>query len=329
MAGQSNIINEILDTPAEKLDLHNAAYQASLLDFLTEWCFYKDALFPRCEHSDWALGLRIVFHFDNDWMLVLPTDTPAVITHLNDEIKKDNPMFEEIMDDMFDRGEWEYQRAVNGWTRSRYLVFEDPKPGLYALLKKLETMWGKPKLVLPFLEYVELTKDDAEYFTEEADKKKEKGEDVDSVYKIVRLLVTIANNEIEPYLPWETELTFGSDYIPEYSAAGRLFRLGSDLEDAGWFVNFDEHCGACAAPMFKDFEEQNPGKPYHTFMTWGQSAGEEWFPDGSVEVNVFLTEEAAEAIVPFLVKNGFLDERDVEDGVPEHLCLDIDGYSHF
>ena len=314
---------------------HTVEHQMDVMTFFNELLFYMNEIWDeKYEHSDYCLGKRVVFLFPNDWMLTLPNDAPAVISHHTEEIFEDTPMFKTIMGDLFDPEQWEYKKAINGWQRANFQAFEDEPSELYTILTRLTVLWGQPKLIIPLLDHIERLTDDYDYYLEEIEKEEmEEGETetVKAKKFLLQVFKMLKEETLQKLIPWETSTEFGSSYIPNWSAAGRIYAMTSELEDTKeWFVALDEHCGSCLSGTRKWFTEEYPElTEYNEFVTWGQSSEEEWFPNGSTRVTVYLYEDALKKLTPYLIKYGFVKEEELDsfDYTAEKIVLEIDGYS--
>jgi hypothetical protein len=324
--GSLNIVNEMLDGKWDGVSPHDAEQKERVINFLNEWLFHVDDFFGESvDSSEDVTGVRCVWVFPNQWVFTMPHDAPAFFAHLEDEIKSDDPMFDIVMGDVLDPAQWTYEAAVNGWLRKHFLAYEDEPSEIITILARLEALWGKPYVVYPMLNLVERVTDDEKYYTDEINNEEESGD----VYNLVgvkkavmRMFKALHSGEVKKYLPWDLKLAYPYDYVPRYSAAGRVYALSNELDDTGeWFISLDEHCGSCLSGMRSSHYESNPGKVFHEFVTWGQSARYEWGADGATNVKVYVTEESLDALKPFLIKHGFyntVDDIDEQYGSSQH-----------
>lgn len=320
-----NVIDKVLDTPVSGVDVGSVAHRLGFLDFLNLWMLDAYKFFDYgFERSSEVLAFRNVWVFDNRWVFVMPHEGSCVISHLDDEVIADNAMFGEVLGDLLDGGQWVYNVGVNGWERKDFHASEEATSEVLTVLYRLEALWGKPKLVVPLLEHVERVMDDEEYFFEQIAEREDDGEDVGFLKSLMRLFKAYHEDAVAVYSPWGLELVMGDEYIPAWSGVGRVFQMVAELENTNdWYIYLDEHCGSCCRGSRNSADEYR-GSPYpYEFITWGQSAEGEWFPDGAVSVETHVHGESLQQLGSYLIKYGFCTEEDVEEGLSEEVSLSL------
>lgn len=306
-------VDDVVNVPAGDVNVYDVAHQMKMVRVFNDWLLNAWRVFgEQVDYSSYSLAFRTVFVFPNGYIFTLPNDASAVLSHLSEELSENHEIFDSFTGDVLDKEQWKFEPAVNGWQRQNFVAFEELDSDMFTIISRFTSLWGAPKLVLPWQDIMDNVCDDKEYYLEQAEDKDTEGatEDAEAFRTVVSLMESVKDGVLQKYSPWTVEIVWGTDYVSNYSGVGRVFRLANELEDNGWFVSLDEHCGSCLSGTRKSFNESEPEKiNAPEFITWGQSSSYEFFPDGSSEVHVYTyVEEEAEKLFPYLVKYGFYDE---------------------
>lgn len=302
--------------PVPEEDRHNPPYIADSIDVLTNWFLTCEYLFPKqnADRAEEVLGFRCVWEFPNGWTLTTSEDAALTIAHRTDKISADNTTVLDALRGDFDITTWGYAAAINGWQRTSMLAIEEEDDFLPRVLATLTDTWGMPSVLLPWQNYVDMVADDLDTIEEFIDEAPEEARD--ALRSTVLLMQSAHNKNLQARLPWIANIWWGDDGLPQWSSAGRIWAMASELDDAGnWIVSLDEHCGSCFSGEVTAFKKRYPDvTEYCTFVTWGQSSYGEWEQDGRTSVEIHVgTEQEGKALLPYLVKYGFITDEDLED----------------
>lgn len=262
-----------------------------------------------CEYTEGAseaYSRRLVWAFNNDYILTIGTGINPTITHLTKELSETSPM---PFPDSIEQSNWSFLSEANAWSRNEDLTDEE----LLEFLQNLSNEAGeKPNLILP-LEWKLDSIEDYEEYKDDPDM-----EDYYTFYKLGKLLSDENSLEIlNSILPWGSiEIVEESDYMSYYSQAEKFERFINFLQETGkWIVILDEHCAACSRGSVEDAISYNPElKDAPVFMTWGQNSNISHLPDGTFWAEVYINEEADEKFIKQHARTFGLDVGDWEDG---------------
>lgn len=245
---------------------------------------------------------RVVWLYDNGWMLVVGNGMYPLITHLEKELTINNKIPIKVKN-----SDWVFETATNGW---EWWGHDATSEEILELINKLGKHFGTPKLVLPLESRIMNVQDeDEDSYIEYLDEDSENYEISKTFYRFMNF---IADKDFDRVSPWEVIICYEDEYMPEYCDYNRFFRMTSELEELGWMVIIDEHCAACASGTRKYLYESNPEfKDAPEFLTWGQNSQSSWMPDGKIFTEQWLDDENhIKQLIEVAAKHGFeIDEN--------------------
>lgn len=254
------------------------------------------------EGSSEGASRRVVWLFDNGWMLVIGNGMYPLITHLEKELFVNDKLPVELKE-----SDWLFEPATNGW---EWWGHDATAEEILDLINKFSKDFGTPKLILPFESRIMNAEDyTEEEYVEYLDEGTEKYDVSKTFYHFLKF---INNKDFNRVSPWEVVVCYEDEYMPYYCDYNRFFRMTQELEEKGWLVIIDEHCAACASGSRKYAYENDPKmKSAPEFMTWGQNSQSSWMPDGKIYSQQWIEdEEHIKQLIEIADKHGFeIDEN--------------------
>lgn len=251
---------------------------ADFVEGLTGWL--DTDITEYTEGASEAVSRRAVWVFDDRWIVTVGSELNIVIASLHDKV---NPDMKVPLVEDFDETEWVYDEAINGWSYTEPLEYEN----LIYILNELSTVHGVPKLVLPWEYWIEQTVDQGEEYYSYWDDDEEKLNLRKAFYE---LMVMLSEGKIVSVSPWETVIVYEDDFMSDYCRYSMFDRMVSELYDSGeWMVILDEHCASCSRGSRESFYSQDEKwRTAPEFMTWGQNSQHSYLPDGRMWTEVYV-----------------------------------------
>ncbi len=275
--------------------LAGQASKVEFVDAVTRWLYTDIAEYTEGRHE--AISRRAAWVFPNDYVFSVGSGFTAVFYPLEERVSESTiiPIPGEIV------AGWEYVERANGWGRS-VPAGEAPSPEeVVNLLEKLAAVHGEPELVLPWgYMWTESIIDQGSDYYEMYDNDYDDPE-TDNPYRTMFTLASaIVKEELVKFSPWK--LTVQEDemsFLSEHSHFMLLDKVFRHIDENNLMIlDLDQHCAGCSSGTYEWAVKNNPaleGKAI--FRTWGQNSQFMWLGDGSIYVEAFFEDDAAERVV--------------------------------
>jgi len=270
----------------------------TLVETLKNFPLFED---PWGSHN--SVARRVIAKYSNGLIFSIPIDRSPNLTNLIIEKLNGDPQieFEKWKSKLSNNNDWKWSWGSFGW---RIELFDNDT--IIKILQELKSIYGEPRIVLPWMSFVEQYLDDPEDFNETF------VEDDENLQAGAELIASFEDLDSELI-----EICEGDENLSENSAYIRFFKMLQTLEsEYNWIVLDNECCGSCAGGSIRQIQESNPEKlNSSTFVVWEQSASDSFFADGDLEITHYLGENINEITELELAasKFGFKVEQDLDN----------------
>jgi hypothetical protein len=260
-------------------------------------------LFEEPWGSSDAVARRVIAKYSNGLIFTIPIEGSPFLTNLKIETSNIDPQveFEKWKSNLANSKDWEWSWSSFGWRINKF-----DNETIIKILQELKSIYGEPRLILPWIRFVEQYLDDPEDFNEnfvEDDKNLQAGAELIASFEDLKSdLIEICEAE---------------ENLSENCAYNRFFEMLQKLENEhNWIVLYNECCGTCASGSISEIHKSNPEKLNSSvFVVWEQSASDSFFADGDLEITHYLGENINEVSELELAASvfGLKVEQDLEN----------------
>jgi TPR repeat protein len=249
-----------------------------------------------------AVARRVIAKYSNGIIFTVPIDGSPFLTNLKIKTSNIDPQieFEKWKSNIANSKDWEWSWSSFGWRINKY-----DNETIIKILQELKSIYGEPRIVLPWMSFVEQYLDDPEYFDENF------VEDDENLQAGAELIASFEDLESDLIEIWE-----GNEDLSENCAYNRFDKMLQKLKDEHNWIVLYECCGPCARSSIRKIQESNPEKlNSSTFVVWEQSASDSFFADGDLKVTHYLGQNINEITELELAasKFGFKVEQDLNN----------------
>lgn len=238
-------------------------------------------LFEEPWGSNDAVARRVIAKYSNGIIFTVPIDGSPFLTNLKIETSNIDPQveFEKWKSNLANSKDWEWSWSSFGWRINKY-----DNETIITILQELKSIYGEPRIVLPWMRFVEQYLDDPEDFDENF------VEDDENLKAGAELIASFEDLDSDLIEICEEE-----ENLSENCAYIRFFKMLQTLESEHNWIVLNECCGTCASGSIREIHKSNPEKlNSSTFVVWEQSASGSFFADGDLEIIHYLGENINE-----------------------------------
>jgi len=257
---------------------------ADFIEALTNWFQTEPA--ENTEQYFESVGRRVLWLYPNGLTLTIGAEMNLTISSATEQLSEASEL-PEICEPI----NWEFFDHANGWSSNQL----SDKETFLEIIKVLEEMHGKPKLILPWESRAENTADQEEEDYVFMDPDEESYNDYLDVYRLMKL---VQDGDIHYFSEWQLSVVFEEDFMSPYSHFEKYQRFTEKLRESKLAIlDLEEHCAACSGGVKEQAIKEDPeldGKPL--FITWSQNSNAMVCPNGAINIEGHCWEASPETM---------------------------------